>query len=308
MSGQDSSQIHRKPLPPVPLTSISAPMPPSNSLSVSLSIPFHAHRARLIRFVLAESASALTDNNISFGKVTQSNLESGSDIWVESWASIFEHALDELGENVQRGQWLSGVRINKEREERNLKHDKEKGEKSIEKEKEKEKEAQKPYGDEGGERKKYSREKDVEKDIEFKRQQRQQLELLREFIIESETGLENTAPTPTSRFKPKLKPQHLILCLAPPSDSLAAYEEQESNSGSDVVWNSISKVSKSGCSFTPGVFKIPVLADDENTSALEECMLYGFREWRGMYSFVHFSPSFVSTVYSVSIWHDHQFL
>ncbi|KAE9404217.1 hypothetical protein BT96DRAFT_935786 [Gymnopus androsaceus JB14] len=67
------------------------PLPPTPDL-MRLSVKAREHRARFIRFVLSELDDIWLEHNL------------------EEWANVFEDVLDDLGNSVGQGQWLSGIK------------------------------------------------------------------------------------------------------------------------------------------------------------------------------------------------------
>ncbi|KIK63065.1 hypothetical protein GYMLUDRAFT_41376 [Collybiopsis luxurians FD-317 M1] len=191
----------RKPLPALPTAEYSPNL-------VRLSTPAREHRARFIRFVLSELFN-----------------ESDRNVDLEEWENVLEDVLDDLGNSLVQGKWLSGIKRGKaEKRERGRqkRHDSETGS-AIANAKDSE-EIQDAV----------SILSSVASETPFSNEER--LEQLRQLLAEPDV------------LSPALQSKHLLLCLAP-----LGIQIQES--GFDIVPASF------GCSFRSGSFVLPDHSD-----------------------------------------------
>jgi len=231
---------NQKPLPAIP----NAPK------LTTLSVEAKSHRSRFIRQLLSETQDPLPDS----GR--------------EAWACALEDALDELGDSIGRGEWLSGIK--RSRKFRKARRDAEKRKVNADKTKKSQETAigKKRTPDSGSSSR------------ETSEQERENLEPKNSPERESSESHEDNSvslalkqireiishPTPA----PVPAAKHLLLCVAPLGSRIALPAE---DSGFDLIPANV------GCVFAARVFSLP--EDNTDTTNTDNVFLYGLNEWDG---------------------------
>jgi len=227
----------QKPLPSIPRRSPNL---------TNLTVEGREHLRRLIHSALAEEDQPFLSDG---GK--------------EQWANALESALDVLGDNIARDDWLTGVK--RARMARKAKKAEGLKKSEVKKVKTDQEDANKSKGKGKGDTMAEAPPRRDDKELPKHPPSNPTTENQAEVALQQIRDLIARPPLPTS--KPSAK--HLLLCLVPISADLPIED-----GGFDVVPHN------TGCVFTPGFFSLPEAFSEEAASGI----LFGLDEWDGLYS------------------------
>lgn len=226
--------VTSKPLPAIPTLAMSA---------TTLSVGARAHRSRLIRHILSQTQ------------------EPGVESRQDGWAYVLEEVLDDLGDAIARGEWISGVKQRRALKRARL-------EKKAQAEK-KDAESEKKTTEKSKDKKEGSATSTVTEAAEVVKPAaatQSPVDILKDIrSLASNRMLTESTGSP---------PSYLVLCVAPHGSRTPLPAE---DSGFDVVPANI------GCSFSTGTYSLHVTDSDELTTTV----LYGLREWEGKQPSIH---------------------